>query len=72
MYSFLCKIRFIYFFLLNYLLGKYIPMNDHAYYHVHDMRELGRYIHIPFPYMGGYGPYFHIPNPYLHDPDSRL
>lgn len=47
-------------------------MNDHAYYHVHDMRELGRYIHIPFPYMGGYGPYFHIPNPYLHDPDSRL
>lgn len=41
-------------------------MNDGAYYHVHDMRELGRYIHIPYPYDGGYGPYSHMPNPYLH------
>lgn len=42
-------------------------MNDRAYYHVNDQRQLGRYIHIPYPYMGGYGPYDHIPNPYLHD-----
>lgn len=52
--------------------GKYIPMNDRAYMHVHDMRELGRYIHIPYPYDGGYGPYSHMPNPYLHQLDDRL
>lgn len=41
-------------------------MNDRAYKHVHDNRELGLYRHIPFPYMGGYGPYFHVHNPYEH------
>lgn len=39
-------------------------MNDRAYKHVHDRRELGLYRHIPFPYMGGYGPYSHVANPY--------
>jgi len=48
------------------LEGQYIPMNDRAYYHVHDMRELGRYIHIPYPYDGGYGPYFGVNIPYVH------
>lgn len=47
--------------------GKYYPMNDGAYVHVDDMRELGRYIHIPYPYDGGYGPYLHEPNPYVHE-----
>lgn len=42
-------------------------MNDRAYFHVDDMRELGRYIHIPYPYDGGYGPYSHMPNPYIHN-----
>lgn len=41
-------------------------MNDRSYHHVDDQRYLGRYIHIPYPYMGGYGPYTHIPNPYAH------
>lgn len=46
--------------------GRYIPMNDRAYQHVHDNRELGIYHHVHIPYNGGYGPYSHIPNPYLH------
>lgn len=47
-------------------------MNDRYYMHVDDMRELGRYIHIPYPYDGGYGPYFGMPNPYIHQNDLRL
>ncbi|XP_031640353.1 uncharacterized protein LOC116352146 isoform X2 [Contarinia nasturtii] len=47
--------------------GKYIPMNDRTYHHVHDRRELGRYVHVHIPYTGGYGPYDHMPNPYLHE-----
>lgn len=39
-------------------------MNDRAYKHIPDRRELGKYHHIPFPYMGGYGPYSHVANPY--------
>lgn len=54
--------------------GRYVPMNDRAYKHVHDQRELGYYRHIPFPYihvdnpyMGGYGPYYGMNYPYLHE-----
>lgn len=57
-------------------------MNDRAYNHVHDQRELGIYHHIPFPYihvdnpyMGGYGPYYGMNYPYLHEGsayDARL
>lgn len=47
-------------------------MKDRYYMHVPDMRELGRYIHIPYPYDGGYGPYFGMPNPYIHQDDLRL
>lgn len=54
------------------ILGKYIPMNDRAYMHVDDMRDLGRYIHIPYPYDGGYGPYSHMPNPYSHMPNPYM
>ncbi|XP_037046346.1 uncharacterized protein LOC119081463 isoform X2 [Bradysia coprophila] len=48
--------------------GRYIPMDDRKYIHVPDMREKGRYIHIPFPYDGGYGPYFGQNIPYDYDP----
>lgn len=54
-------------------LGKYIPMNDRAYYHVDDMRELGRYVHIPNPYIHVHDlrlPYEHENNPYLHSGDG--
>lgn len=44
--------------------GRYVPMNDAAYRHVHDRRELGFYQHVHIPYDGGYGPYFHVDNPY--------
>lgn len=57
-----------------YRTGRYVPMNDGAYNHVHDNRELGFYRHIPFPYihvdnpyMGGYGPYYGMNYPYMHD-----
>ncbi|XP_046811088.1 uncharacterized protein LOC111688680 isoform X4 [Lucilia cuprina] len=37
------------------------------YMHVHDNRELGKYVHIPNPYDGGYGPYSGSNLPYVHD-----
>lgn len=45
--------------------GRYMPMNDRLYRHVHDQRELGVYHHVHIPYDGGYGPYSHIDNPYI-------
>lgn len=49
--------------------GQYIPSNDAKYIHVPDMRQLGKYIHIPFPYNGGYGPYSGLNGiPYEYDP----
>lgn len=46
--------------------GRYIHMVQ-PYVHVHDNRELGKYVHIPNPYDGGYGPYSGLNNPYRHD-----
>lgn len=51
-------------------------MNDRYYMHVDDMRELGRYIHIPNPYIHQFDlrlPY--VPNtdlqiPYIHQTDG--
>lgn len=43
-------------------------MNDRKYIHVPDMREKGKYIHIPYPYDGGYGPYDGHNIPYDFDP----
>ena len=37
------------------------------YRHVDDHRELGKYVHIPYPYDGGYGPYAGMNLPYIHD-----
>ena len=37
------------------------------YVHVHDNRELGKYVHVPNPYDGGYGPYSGLNSPYVHD-----
>ncbi|KAJ6644651.1 Larval cuticle protein LCP-30 [Pseudolycoriella hygida] len=53
------------------LMGRYIPMDDQKYIHVPDMREKGRYIHIPYPYDGGYGPYFGHNIPYDYDPTGE-
>lgn len=37
--------------------------------HVNDKRERGKYVHIPFPYGGGYGPYDGLNGlPYEYDP----
>ena len=47
--------------------GQYIPKNDGQYVHVSDHRELGKYVHIPFPYDGGYGPYSGQNIPYEED-----
>lgn len=49
--------------------GQYVPGDEKRYVHVNDMRERGKYVHIPFPYMGGYGPYDGINGlPYEYDP----
>lgn len=45
-----------------------MPMDDRKYIHVPDMREKGKYIHIPYPYDGGYGPYDGHNIPYGYDP----
>lgn len=37
-------------------------MNDRAYRHVHDRRELGIYHHVDIPAL----PYIHVDNPYMH------
>lgn len=51
--------------------GAYVPKNDWKYVHVDDRRELGKYVHIPFPYDGGYGPYSGKNIPYEYDPTGE-
>ncbi|XP_037943940.1 larval cuticle protein LCP-30-like isoform X2 [Teleopsis dalmanni] len=46
--------------------GRYIQSTQ-PYRHVHDNRELGFYVHVPYPYDGGYGPYSGSNIPYVHD-----
>lgn len=53
--------------ILSNFSGRYIPM-AYPYIHVPDMREKGKYIHIPYPYDGGYGPYDGHNIPYDFDP----
>lgn len=49
--------------------GQYVPADDGKYVHVSDRRERGKYVHIPFPYDGGYGPYDGVNGlPYEFDP----
>lgn len=52
-------------------LGKYIPGQDAKYVHVPDKRERGKYVHIPYPYDGGYGPYSGVNLPYEYDPKGE-
>lgn len=45
-------------------------MDDNKYVHVHDNRELGRYVHVHIPYDGGYGPYSGVNIPYIHQDNA--
>lgn len=53
-------------------------MNDRYYMHVDDMRDLGRYIHIPNPYIHVHDlrlPYDHIDDlrlPYVPNTDPQI